>query len=39
VDLGEDDPNEMGYEKINKEIYNTTPMNLQKLMEYKLFRV
>jgi DNA primase len=39
VDLGEDDPNEMGYEKINKEIYNTTLMNLQKLMEYKLFRV
>ena len=39
VDLGEDDPNEMGYEKINKEIYNTTPINLQKLMEYKLFRV
>ena len=39
VDLGDDDPSEMGYDKINKKIYDTPPLDLRKLMEYRLFRV
>jgi len=39
VDLGDDDPSEMGYDKINKKIYDTPPLDLRKLMEYQLFRL
>jgi len=39
VDLGDDDPSEMGYDKINKKIYDTPPLDLRKLMEYQLFKV
>ena len=39
VDLGDDDPSEMGYDNINKKIYDTPPLDLRKLMEYRLFRV
>ena len=39
VDLGDEDPSEMGYEKINDLIYSTPPMDLRKLVEYELFRV
>ena len=39
VDLGNEDPSEMGYERINKKIYDTPPLDLRKLMEYQLFNV
>lgn len=39
VDLGEEDPSEMGYERINKKIYDTPALDLRKLMEYQLFKV
>jgi DNA primase len=39
VDLGDEDPSEMGYDNINKKIYDTPPLDLRKLMEYRLFRV
>ena len=39
VDLGDDDPSELGYKKINEKIYGTPPLDLRKLMEYQLFRV
>ena len=39
VDLGDKDPSEMGYDNINKKIYDTPPIDLRKLMEYRLFRV
>ena len=39
VDLGDDDPSEMGYERINKKIYDTPALDLRKLMEYQLFKV
>ena len=39
VDLGDEDPSEMGYDKINELIYNTPPLDLRKLVEYELFRV
>jgi len=39
VDLGNEDPSEMGYDNINKKIYDTPPLDLRKLMEYRLFRV
>jgi len=39
VDLGEEDPSEMGYDAVNKLIYNTPPLDLKKLVEYELFRV
>ena len=39
VDLGEEDPSEMGYERINQKIYDTPPLDLRKLMEYQLFNV
>mgnify|MGYP003120821034 FL=1 len=37
VDLGDEDPSEMGYETINQKIYDTQSLNLRKLMEYQLF--
>ena len=39
VDMGDEDPSEMGYDKINKKIYDTPPLDLRKLMEYQLFKV
>ena len=39
VDLGDEDPSEMGYERINKKIYDTPALDLRKLMEYQLFKV
>lgn len=39
VDLGEEDPSDMGYDNINELIYNTPALDLRKLMEYQLFRV
>ena len=39
VDLGDEDPSEMGYERINQKIYDTPPLDLRKLMEYQLFNV
>ena len=39
VDLGDEDPSEMGYERINKKIYDTPPLDLRKLMEYQLFKI
>ena len=39
VDLGDEDPSDMGYDKINEKIYNTPPMDLRTLVEYELFRV
>ena len=39
VDLGEEDPSEMGYERINQKIYDTPQLDLKKLMEYQLFNV
>ena len=39
VDLGDEDPSEMGYDRINKKIYDTPPLDLRKLMEYQLFKV
>ena len=39
VDLGNEDPSEMGYTRINKKIYDTPPLDLRKLMEYQLFKV
>jgi len=39
VDLGDEDPSDMGYDKVNKLIYNTPPLDLRKLVEYELFRV
>ena len=39
VDLGDEDPSDMGYDKINELIYNTPPLDLRKLVEYELFRV
>jgi hypothetical protein len=29
----------LGYEQINKKIYDTPPLDLKKLMEYQLFSV
>ena len=37
VDLGDEDPSEMGYERINQKIYDTPQLDLKKLMEYQLF--
>lgn len=37
VEMGEDDASEMGYENINKKIYNTPALNLRKLVEMELF--
>lgn len=39
VDLGDEDPSEMGYERINKKIYDTPALDLRKLMEYQLFKI
>ena len=39
VDLGDEDPSEMGYERINQKIYDTPQLDLKKLMEYQLFNV
>ena len=39
VEVGDSDASEMGYEKINKKIYDTPPLDLRKLMEYRLFSV
>ena len=39
VDLGDQDPSDMGYENVNELIYNTPPMDLRKLVEYELYRV
>ena len=39
VDLGDEDPSEMGYKNINELIYNSQPMDLRKLVEYELYRV
>ena len=39
VEVGESDASEMGYEQINKKIYDTPPLDLRKLMEYRLFSV
>jgi DNA primase len=39
VDLGDEDPSEMGYERINKKIYDTPTLDLRTLMEYQLFKV
>jgi hypothetical protein len=39
VDLGDEDPSDMGYDKVNKLIYNTPPLDLRRLVEYELFRV
>ena len=39
VDLGDEDPSEMGYERINNKIYDTPALDLRKLMEYQLFNV
>lgn len=39
VEVGGSDASEMGYEQINKKIYDTPPLDLRKLMEYRLFRV
>ena len=39
VDLGDEDPSEMGYERINQKIYDTPPLDLRKLMEYQLFNM
>ena len=39
VDLGDQDPSDMGYDDVNKLIYNTPPMDLRKLVEYELYRV
>ena len=39
VDLGDQDPSDVGYENVNELIYNTQPMDLRKLVEYELYRV
>ena len=39
VDMGDEDASEMGYDRINKKIYDTPPLDLRKLMEYQLFKV
>lgn len=39
VDLGDEDPSDMGYDNINKKIYGTPPLDLREFMKYRLFRV
>ena len=39
VALDNRDASELGYEQINKKIYDTPPLDLKKLMEYQLFSV
>jgi DNA primase len=39
VALDNRDASELGYEQINKKIYDTSPLDLKKLMEYQLFSV
>lgn len=39
VDLGDEDPSDMGYDNINKKIYGTPPLDLRELMKYRLFKI
>ena len=36
IDLPEKDPSELGFENIQKLINNSMPLNLLKMMEFKL---